>query len=367
MNTIENNLKEGETLFADGRIDEAEEFFLSVIEKEKNNKEAYNNLGVVAIQKEDVKGAIEYFTRSLEIDPFYKDAIVNYTDLLSTLNQHHIAIPLLEKLVEKNPEDKEITQLLEDIRSNSKPKLRIAILCFSGLESFLGDIVNFLKTEYEVRTCYTNNEQEIKSAVEWADIVWLEWANQLTGHVTQNLPSISQKKVICRIHRYEVLTGYIQYIDWTKIDKAVFVADHIRDIAYETYPSIANETKCHVINNGVDMQKFSFKQRESGFNLAVVTYIHGRKNPAMWIEIMSRLTNLNPQYKLKVAGVTQEKEYKYYFENIISQLGLEKNIEFFGKIDDIPRWLEKEDINYLLTTSVCESFGYTIAEAMAMG
>ncbi len=113
---MENQLKEGETLFADGRIDEAAEFFLSAVEKGENNKEAYNNLGVIAIEKRDVKAAIECFTRSLEIDPFYKDALINYTDLLKTLNQLHIAVPLLEKIVEVNPDDKEISQLLAEIK-----------------------------------------------------------------------------------------------------------------------------------------------------------------------------------------------------------------------------------------------------------
>ncbi|MFQ5786373.1 MAG: tetratricopeptide repeat protein, partial [Thermodesulfobacteriota bacterium] len=84
MKSLENDLKEGETLFAEGRFDEAEEFFLSVVEKDKNNKEAYNNIGVLAIQKEDVKSAIEHFSRSLEIDPFYKTAFKNFTDLLKT-------------------------------------------------------------------------------------------------------------------------------------------------------------------------------------------------------------------------------------------------------------------------------------------
>jgi tetratricopeptide (TPR) repeat protein len=113
---MENQLKQGETLFAEGRIDEAAEFFLSAVEKDRNNKEAYNNLGVIAIEKRDVESAIECFTRSLEIDPFYKDALINYTDLLKALNQLHIAAPLLEKIIEKDPNDKEIHQLLEDIR-----------------------------------------------------------------------------------------------------------------------------------------------------------------------------------------------------------------------------------------------------------
>ncbi len=113
---MEDQLKKGKTLFADGRIDEATEFFLSAVEKDKNNKEAYNNLGVIAIEKRDVKAAIECFSRSLEIDPFYKVALINYTDLLKKLNQLHIAIPLLEKIIEMDPNDEEIHQLLEDIR-----------------------------------------------------------------------------------------------------------------------------------------------------------------------------------------------------------------------------------------------------------
>jgi tetratricopeptide (TPR) repeat protein len=113
---MKNKLKEGETLFADGKIDEAEKCFLSLVENDSDCKEAYNNLGVIAFQKDDQEQAIDYFTRSLEIDPFYRDTIVNYTNLLRSLGQLPVAIPLLEKVVELNPEDKEIKQLLDDIR-----------------------------------------------------------------------------------------------------------------------------------------------------------------------------------------------------------------------------------------------------------
>ena len=112
---MNNKLKEGETLFADGKIDEAEKCFLSLVENDSDCKEAYNNLGVIAFQKDDKVKAIDYFTRSLEIDPLDRDTIVNYTNLLRSLDQLPIVIPLLEKIVELNPEDKEIKQLLDDI------------------------------------------------------------------------------------------------------------------------------------------------------------------------------------------------------------------------------------------------------------
>ena len=48
---MNNTLNEGETLFADGKIDEAEKCFLSLVENDSDCKEAYNNLGVIAFQK----------------------------------------------------------------------------------------------------------------------------------------------------------------------------------------------------------------------------------------------------------------------------------------------------------------------------
>ena len=113
---MNNILSKGETLFADGRIDEAEKCFLSLVENGSDCKEAYNNLGVIAFQKDEKEKAIDYFTRSLEIDPLYRDTIVNYTNLLRSLDQAPIAIPLLEKVVELNPDDKEIKQILEEIQ-----------------------------------------------------------------------------------------------------------------------------------------------------------------------------------------------------------------------------------------------------------
>ncbi len=114
---MNNTLSNGETLFADGKIEEAEKCFLSLVENDSQCKEAYNNLGVIAFQTDDNEKAIDYFTMSLEIDPLYRDAIVNYTNLLRSLDQLPIAIPLLEKIAELNPEDKEIKQLLDDSRN----------------------------------------------------------------------------------------------------------------------------------------------------------------------------------------------------------------------------------------------------------
>jgi len=364
---MEDRLRQGETLFADGRIEEAEKCFLNILEQDSKNKEALNNLGVIAFQGRKIENAIDYFNKSLKLDPFYKEAVLNYAYLLKELGLLDEASPYLYKVIKEYPNDKELKQILNEIEMAQKPKIKLAVLCLPGLESFLEDIVGFLRIKYEVRTCYSNNNKEIESAVNWADIVWLEWANEIAAYVSQNFPSISEKQVVCRIHSYEVLNGYLPRIKWSKVNKVIYVADHVLKIACELHPPISYQTESLVINNGLNMEKFQFKERKPGFNIGLVNSINHKKNPVMWIEILNKLVKIDKRYTFKIAGQFQELRYKYYLENIIQRLGLKDNINFYGHVNDISKWFEREDINYFLTTSPFESFGYSIAEAMAMG
>ena len=251
---------------------------------------------------------------------------------------------------------------------NKKTTTRIGFFINpSDSQSFLGNILDFLGRKYEVRTCHTDNRTELTATFDWSDIIWLEWASELTVFVTNHLPLTSPKRIVCRIHSYEVLSGYLPLINWSTVSRIIYVADHIRRIAHEVHPPLVNQPPNMVIKNGIDMGPFRFNKRQPGFNLAVVGSINFKKNPSMWIEILSRLVKIDSRYKLKVAGGFQDLRYPYYFQNIVGKLGLKDHIQFFGHVEDIPDWFEKEKINYLLSTSVFESFGYNIAEAMAMG
>jgi tetratricopeptide (TPR) repeat protein len=81
-----NKLVEGETLYAEGRLEEAENCFLSVIEEDSKNKVAFNNIGVIAYRMNDLEKAVDYFTKSLNEDPYFEDAIINLLDLIDVLD-----------------------------------------------------------------------------------------------------------------------------------------------------------------------------------------------------------------------------------------------------------------------------------------
>ncbi|MBE9547442.1 MAG: tetratricopeptide repeat protein, partial [Proteobacteria bacterium] len=291
---MENRLKHGEALFAEGKIGEAKKIFDDLLKENPENHELLNNLGVISCSQNNVQEAEDYFLRAISAKKDYFNVLLNLsklyqnterweqaanqlekcisiadqnTDIFNQLGKVYLKIGDTEKAkvtlrkslelnpdqeivreslsalegdvgapgkaVEKSPNDQELRELLNNARLQQSPRTKITVLCLPGLQSFLGDIVDFFKTKYDVRTCYSKNNQEIESAVQWADIVWLEWANEMAIHVTNNVPSVSEKQVICRIHSYEVLNGYLPRIQWSKISKTVFVADHVLKIALE--------------------------------------------------------------------------------------------------------------------------------------
>lgn len=367
MSSAETKLKEGESLFAEGKVLEAEQIFLALLENDLICERAYNNLGVISIQKEDIKSAIDYFTKALEIDPFYKDAIVNYTELLSSMDQSHIAMPLLEKLVENGPADKEITDLFENICVSDQARSKVAFICPRGLESFIGDIVDFLKSRYEVRVCYSTNIQEVDSTITWSDIVWLEWANELTIKLTNHPENIlKDKHTICRLHSYEAFEGFARKINWRNINDLIFVAAHIKNIVIQQVPDLPQlVSNIHIVPNGINMDKFSFKERGRGKDLAFFGSITFKKGPMLLLHAFRELIQKDNEYRLFMAGDFQESRYRYYYSQMAQELGLENNIIYDGKLKDVAGWLE--DKQYIVCTSLLEGHPVGLMEAMARG
>ena len=92
MPAITIDLTKGEELFAEGRFAEAADCFAELLEREPENKQAANNLGVIAHQRQDLLAAAEYFSRALMIDPAYPEPSQNILDLLKTVPETELAV-----------------------------------------------------------------------------------------------------------------------------------------------------------------------------------------------------------------------------------------------------------------------------------
>jgi len=250
---------------------------------------------------------------------------------------------------------------------------KISFICLAGLDQFIDQIIEGLSCDYTVRKFIIRNQQDIYNSIDWADIVWLEWCNQ-SAIIGTNYEGIKGKKVIIRLHSYEIFMDFPKRINWPVVDRLIFVAPHIRGILREFIPDIENKVKTEVVYNGLDIDNIPFKEREPGHNIAWVGFINYKKNPQMALQILKKLSKgifnhgiltADPEYKLHIAGSYQDSRYKIYLEYMIKEMGLQDNVIFHGWIDDMEEfWKDK---NYLLHTSIQEGHSYAIMEAMARG
>lgn len=237
----------------------------------------------------------------------------------------------------------------------------------NGLDSFL-DWTDRLKPEYETKIFLVNNSHDIFEALNWGEIIWLEWANEsaieaLKIYENMNHPVKLNKKIVCRLHSYEALSGYVPQLNLALIDRMVFVAPHMIDIVKQNTSDIESRAKCVVIMNGIDLSEHPLQALSGSFrNIAVVAGISHKKNPAMVLQILDKLP---VDYIVHWAGAFQEPRYEIYLKHMIKEMNLTGSIKFYGHVSDMDKFWKDKD--YILSTSVHEGHPYNIMEGMARG
>jgi tetratricopeptide (TPR) repeat protein len=106
-------IAKGEELVHQEKLQEAQDLFQLVLQKEPANKEAYNSLGFIAFSQMNIERAIAHFKKAIDIDPSYMDAILNYCDVLQSINSLARALPVLEKAAALDPKNEELQAILQ--------------------------------------------------------------------------------------------------------------------------------------------------------------------------------------------------------------------------------------------------------------
>jgi len=247
-------------------------------------------------------------------------------------------------------------------------KKKLAFICARGLDSFIEPLIQKFEglDKYRILRYYVATNQEIKSAVAWADIIWIEWANEV-AMIVSRMYEAKKKKIIIRLHSYEALSDMPKQVDWSVVDYLVFVAPHIRAIVKEQIPDLEKKVCTKIVYNGIDLDSIKSVELVKGdeFNIAYVANINHKKEPALAIQIMSRLVNRDKQWKLHVAGAFQDKRFEIYLKYIIKELGIEDNVLFYGFVKDMNTFYEHK--RFILSTSIHEGHPYNIMEGAAHG
>jgi len=357
----------------------AEKSFNIIIEIDPDNAQAHNDLAVILSYRNNPTRAKEHFVRALKINQSFDKALSNYLELCLHQKDYQDGLKAAKYYLELNPDDQnirtwqsrfeELAAIPRDdinaqnsityIHTQTKPQTSLNIAFFDSQNSFGKDIIAHLGCCHNIRMFKGNSIEEIERLMQWADLAWFEWCDHLLIEATK-LPKSCM--ILCRLHSYEAFTVMPDQVDWSKVDKLILVNQSVERILTALHPKAKVDRV--IIPNGVDTGKFAIPQDKIyGKNICSAGYINYKKDPLLMLQCFKAIHDRDPECKFFVAGSCQDPRFMFYFDHMIPQLGIQ--VQFDGWVEDMPSYFEDKD--FVISTSVFESFHYSIAEGMASG
>lgn len=228
-----------------------------------------------------------------------------------------------------------------------------------GEDVFLRDLIVELRKDYNIKFFQRGEEKEFQTMLHDTDIAWFEWCDNLPVFATK---SPKMCKYVCRLHSYEMFTNFPGQVDWNKIDKLIFVGEPVKDYCLKKFN--IRQDIATVINNGIDINKFVIpKVKKHNKKIAYVGFLNYKKGPQLLLQTFKAIYDYDPEFEFHIAGDFQDERYFLYFQTIMPHMPFKIHMD--GWVKDMPSYLE--DKGYVISTSLFESFQYSIAEGMAQG
>lgn len=232
-------------------------------------------------------------------------------------------------------------------------------------ESFLAPLLPCLARHYDVRFVSLRPGDALAAEIEAADIVWLEWCWDHAVWATRS-GALRGKPCLLRLHSIEALqTNYPAQVDWAQVQRLVLVGEDIADVLLSRFPAVTDSVAVSIIPNGIDLARFAPAPSPDRFHIGWVGHLEPKKNPMLLLHVMHRLRQGDARYHVSVAGGFTDLRTLRYLQRMVPALDLAGAVHFDGPVADMPAWYADKGV--LLSTSMYESFGMNIGEAMAVG
>lgn len=232
------------------------------------------------------------------------------------------------------------------------------ILVVARHQMFVKPLFESLQASNETLLLNGDSPERIAAGLAWADVAWFDWTDELLAFATHQKKSCP---IIARCHSYEVFTEMPSQVDWSKVATVVFVNHSVRELFQQT---VKTPVRTEVIANGLNLEAFrSQPKKQQTKKIASVGYINYKKNPALLLHCFKAIHEYDSSYTLHIAGEHQDPRIALYMTHFLQKHPLP--VFFGGWIADMPAWYE--DKSFVISTSLFESFHFSIAEGMSMG
>jgi len=350
----------GAILHCLGRSDESIAHLIKARNLRDNSAEIVWNLSESYLAAGRAAEAVQLFDDMEQMGILSADVLNRTATVFLNQGDKANAVEMLLRSLQIAPNQKILEPMIDTIRFK-RPK--IVFFCGADGMTFLNEILEFTQKRFETRLFEGQTEQELYELMRWADICWFEWCTNLAA-AASNMPKVC--KNIVRLHRYEAYEQWPQQVNWSNIDILITVGNKvIKNTIINNVPGIESQTLIVDVPNGVNLDKFEFTNRQRGKNIAFLANLRMVKNPAFVLQCMQKLHYIDPAYRLFFGGSFQDMVLEQYLRHMVKALDLGDSVFFDGWQDDISSWLA--DKHYIVSTSIIESQGMGLLEAMACG
>jgi len=143
------------------------------------------------------------------------------------------------------------------------------ILVVTRITSFITDMMDDWRDKkgYEVKLIPEYNEEDVT----WADVIICDFVDNRLQSVAEH-PLAHKKIVIGRLHRVEWYKGQPRAgLKWENVNYLVFTGKYFLEMFNQSArKNMIKDCKAIHIPYGIDLEKFNFKERKHGLNIAWV-------------------------------------------------------------------------------------------------
>jgi len=214
---------------------------------------------------------------------------------------------------------------------------------------------------FQTRATELINRRDLINFLGSNDVAFFEWASELLAHATQLPKSCG---IVTRLHRYEMY-HWVDQINWDVVDKIILVSQAKKREFIRRFP--AQASKVVVIPEAVSLNKFRPRDKVFNGDIGTLCDLTPRKRVYDLILAFSELNRLRDGFRLHIGGGKHPRFADYYeaLLRLVSELGIEDKVIFYGRVNDPQDWYSKIDI--FVSNSYSEGLQVSPLEAIASG
>lgn len=208
----------------------------------------------------------------------------------------------------------------------------------------------------------------------WADIVWVEFASTAASWYAARLPK--RARLIVRAHGYEVDGAWGDEIDWGRVDTLICVSEHLKERALGCWS--VPEGRVAVIPNAIDALELARSKRpDANLIVGILGWTPSLKRIDHALDLISSLRKVDSRFSLSVKGTfptrnswfLQTRGERLFFaaveERLRSDASLLDAVSFENASAAVSSWLQS--VGWITSFSDRESFHLAAVEGMASG